>query len=573
MRLLGKYMGKYRFQSVMAPLLKMAEALFDLFVPIVMARLINTGIGNGDRAYILKQTGILVMLGVIGLIFSITAQYFAARASVMTCSDMRRDVFAHVHELSFRDLDRIGNSTLITRMTSDLNQVQNGLNLGLRLLLRSPFIVFGSVIMAFTVDAKAAWVFVVAVPLLGALFYGIMLKTLPMYRDAQKGLDAVTEHTREQLTGVRVIRAFVKEEDEEREFSARSAELKRRQLSVGGISSLMNPLSYVIINLGIAAVLYIGAVRTDAGLIMSGEVIALVNYMGQMLIEIEKLANLIIQMTRAGASLGRVEELLAIEPSQKFGNAEVDDSGNTAVEFDHVSVRYNEGADESLQDVSFTALKGETIGIIGGTGSGKTTLVSLIPRYYDATGGQVRVFGRDVRDYRKDSLRDRVLTVQQTAKLFSGTVRSNLLMGNPGASDEELWSALETAQAADFIRAKEGLDTVVEQDGRNLSGGQKQRLSIARAVAGHPDVLIMDDSASALDFATDAALRKAVKGLGDMTVFIVSQRASNVMEADRILVLDDGILVGSGTHAELLKDCEVYRDIYGTQFGGEEAGA
>ena len=565
-------MGKYRFQSIMAPLLKMAEALFDLFVPLVMARLINTGIGNNDREYILKQTGILVMLGVIGLVFSITAQYFAARASVMTCSDIRRDVFAHIHELSFRDLDRIGSSTLITRMTSDLNQVQNGLNLGLRLLLRSPFIVFGSVIMAFTVDAKAAWVFVVAVPLLGALFYGIMLKTLPMYRDAQKGLDAVTEHTREQLTGVRVIRAFVKEEDEEREFSSRSAELKRRQLTVGRISSLMNPLSYVIINLGIAAVIYVGAVRTNAGIIMSGEVIALVNYMGQMLIEIEKLANLIIQMTRAGASFSRVEELLNIEPSQVFGTAEADASADTAVEFDHVSVRYNEGAEESLHDVSFTALKGETIGVIGGTGSGKTTLVSLIPRYYDAAGGTVKVFGRDIHDYSKESLRKSVLTVQQTAKLFSGTVRSNLLMGAPDATDEDLWRALETAQAADFVRAKEGLDTVVEQDGRNLSGGQKQRLGIARAVAGKPDILIMDDSASALDFATDAALRKAVKELGSMTIFIVSQRASNVMEADRILVLDDGELVGNGKHDELLRSCKVYSDIYSTQFGSEEAG-
>ena len=565
-------MGKYRFQSIMAPLLKMAEALFDLFVPLVMARLINTGIGNNDREYILKQTGILVMLGVIGLVFSITAQYFAARASVMTCSDIRRDVFAHIHELSFRDLDRIGSSTLITRMTSDLNQVQNGLNLGLRLLLRSPFIVFGSVIMAFTVDAKAAWVFVVAVPLLGALFYGIMLKTLPMYRDAQKGLDAVTEHTREQLTGVRVIRAFVKEEDEEREFSSRSAELKRRQLTVGRISSLMNPLSYVIINLGIAAVIYVGAVRTNAGIIMSGEVIALVNYMGQMLIEIEKLANLIIQMTRAGASFSRVEELLNIEPSQVFGTAEADASADTAVEFDHVSVRYNEGAEESLHDVSFTALKGETIGVIGGTGSGKTTLVSLIPRYYDAAGGTVKVFGRDIHDYSKESLRKSVLTVQQTAKLFSGTVRSNLLMGAPDATDEDLWRALETAQAADFVRAKEGLDTVLEQDGRNLSGGQKQRLGIARAVAGKPDILIMDDSASALDFATDAALRKAVKELGSMTIFIVSQRASNVMEADRILVLDDGELVGNGKHDELLRSCKVYSDIYSTQFGSEEAG-
>ena len=565
-------MGKYRFQSIMAPLLKMADALFDLFVPLVMARLINTGIGNNDREYILKQTGILVMLGVIGLVFSITAQYFAARASVMTCSDIRRDVFAHIHELSFRDLDRVGSSTLITRMTSDLNQVQNGLNLGLRLLLRSPFIVFGSVIMAFTVDAKAAWVFVVAVPLLGALFYGIMLKTLPMYRDAQKGLDAVTEHTREQLTGVRVIRAFVKEEDEEREFSSRSAELKRRQLTVGRISSLMNPLSYVIINLGIAAVIYVGAVRTNAGIIMSGEVIALVNYMGQMLIEIEKLANLIIQMTRAGASFSRVEELLNIEPSQVFGTAEADASADTAVEFDHVSVRYNEGAEESLHDVSFTALKGETIGVIGGTGSGKTTLVSLIPRYYDAAGGTVKVFGRDIHDYSKESLRKSVLTVQQTAKLFSGTVRSNLLMGAPDATDEDLWRALETAQAADFVRAKEGLDTVVEQDGRNLSGGQKQRLGIARAVAGKPDILIMDDSASALDFATDAALRKAVKELGSMTIFIVSQRASNVMEADRILVLDDGELVGNGKHDELLRSCKVYSDIYSTQFGSEEAG-
>ena len=565
-------MGKYRFQSIMAPLMKMAEALFDLFVPLVMARLINTGIGNNDREYILKQTGILVMLGVIGLVFSITAQYFAARASVMTCSDIRRDVFAHIHELSFRDLDRVGSSTLITRMTSDLNQVQNGLNLGLRLLLRSPFIVFGSVIMAFTVDAKAAWVFVVAVPLLGALFYGIMLKTLPMYRDAQKGLDAVTEHTREQLTGVRVIRAFVKEEDEEREFSSRSAELKRRQLTVGRISSLMNPLSYVIINLGIAAVIYVGAVRTNAGIIMSGEVIALVNYMGQMLIEIEKLANLIIQMTRAGASFSRVEELLNIEPSQVFGTAEADASADTAVEFDHVSVRYNEGAEESLHDVSFTALKGETIGVIGGTGSGKTTLVSLIPRYYDAAGGTVKVFGRDIHDYSKESLRKSVLTVQQTAKLFSGTVRSNLLMGAPDATDEDLWRALETAQAADFVRAKEGLDTVVEQDGRNLSGGQKQRLGIARAVAGKPDILIMDDSASALDFATDAALRKAVKELGSMTIFIVSQRASNVMEADRILVLDDGELVGNGKHDELLRSCKVYSDIYSTQFGSEEAG-
>ena len=570
---IARYMGRYKLESIMAPLLKMTEALFDLFVPLVMARIINRGISTGDREYIYSQVLILVVLGLSGLACSITAQYFAAKASVKTCGDIRHDVFAHIHKLAFSDFDKIGISTLITRMTSDVNQVQNGLNLFLRLFLRSPFIVFGSVIMAFTVDAEIAWIFVIVVPILAAAVFWIMLRTMPMYKETQGSLDAVTEAARENLTGARVVRAFGREEYEESRFKTANGILKAKQLSVGRISALMNPLSYVIINIAIIAVLWAGAAHTDAGIILKGEVIALVNYMGQILIELVKLANLIIQMTRAAASFQRIDDDLGTVPSMTFGDEKTESDPDNAVRFEHVSLKYHaESEMENLQDVSFSVKRGETVGIIGGTGSGKTSLAGLITRFYDATAGNIELFGRDIKEYSESFLRQKIHIVQQAAGLFSGTVRSNLAWGSVEATDEEMWTALRIAQAEDFVREKGGLSIKVEQNGRNFSGGQRQRLSIARALVGSPEILILDDSASALDFATDAALRAAIKNMGgDTTVFIISQRAGNVQDADQIIVLDDGMVSGIGTHSELMETCEVYRDIFMTQYGGEEA--
>ena len=571
-----RYLDGYRRETVIAPLFKMLEALFDLFVPLVMADIIDHGIAAGDTRYILLRCGLLVLLGSVGLLCSVTAQYFSAKAAVGYASSLRRALFSHIQSLSFSSLDQLGVSTLITRMTSDVNQVQNGLNLFLRLFLRSPFVVFGSLVMAFFIDGRAALIFALTIPLLSVVVFGIMRLTMPMYQRAQAGLDRVLSITRENLSGARVVRAFHKEAAETERFGEANAGLARMQLRVGRLSALMNPLTYAIVNLAIVALLQTGAVNIDAGSLRQGDLIALVNYMGQVLIELVKLANLIIQVSRALASAKRIGAVLATPagmafPTENRAPRPAVPGAQIAVRFSHVCLTYA-GA-ESLSDISFLARRGETIGVIGGTGSGKTSLVSLIPRFYDASSGTVEVFGQPVTDYDRQTLRSRIGLVMQKTRLFSGTIRDNLRYGDAAADDAALWEALSTAQAAEFVKAKpRGLDEMVEQDGRNLSGGQRQRLAIARALVRRPDILILDDSASALDFATDAALRQAIAGLpGDMTVFIVSQRTASLMQADRILVLDDGQLVGNGTHGELLKTCAVYREIHESQFqrGGE----
>ena len=573
-----RYLDGYRRETVIAPLFKMLEALFDLFVPLVMADIIDHGIAAGDTRYILLRCGLLVLLGSVGLLCSVTAQYFSAKAAVGYASSLRRALFSHIQSLSFSSLDQLGVSTLITRMTSDVNQVQNGLNLFLRLFLRSPFVVFGSLVMAFFIDGRAALIFALTIPLLSVVVFGIMRLTMPMYQRAQAGLDRVLSITRENLSGARVVRAFHKEAAETERFRQANAGLARMQLRVGRLSALMNPLTYAIVNLAIVALLQTGAVNIDAGSLRQGDLIALVNYMGQVLIELVKLANLIIQVSRALASAKRIGAVLATPagmafPAENRAPRPAMPGAQIAVRFSHVCLTYAGAGAESLSDISFLARRGETIGVIGGTGSGKTSLVSLIPRFYDASSGTVEVFGQPVTDYDRQTLRSRIGLVMQKTRLFSGTIRDNLRYGDAGADDAALWEALSTAQAAEFVKAKpRGLDEMVEQDGRNLSGGQRQRLAIARALVRRPDILILDDSASALDFATDAALRQAIAGLpGDMTVFIVSQRTASLMQADRILVLDDGQLVGNGTHGELLKTCAVYREIHESQFqrGGE----
>lgn len=572
------YLRDYKKESILAPVFKMLEATFDLLVPLVMAAIINTGIANKDKGYILSHCALLILLGVVGLTCSITAQYFAAKASVGFCSRVRHVLFSHIQSLGFAEMDKLGTSTLITRMTSDLNQVQSGLNLFLRLFLRSPFIVFGSIVMAFIVSPKAAVIFVVTIPLLSVVVFGIMLITMPLYRKVQGSLDGILGITRENLTGVRVIRAFGREEQEGERFEESNALLVRSQLLVGKISALMNPLTYVMINLAIVVILNTGAVQIHAGSMQQGDVIALVNYMNQILIELVKLANLIIQVTKAMACADRVASVLDVEPQMEFSckeKAGKTDTSEEEVAFDHVSFTYGGAGAEALSNIHFSVKKGQTVGIIGGTGSGKSTLVSLLARFYDATDGQIRIGGRDIRSYSREELRKMIGMVMQKAQLFSGTIRSNLLWGNPDATDEMLWRALATAQAEEFVQKKEKqLDETVEQGGRNLSGGQKQRLTIARALVEDPEILILDDSASALDFATDAALRKAIRELDKkMTVFIVSQRTSSLMHADLILVLDDGKTVGMGTHEELLSNCPVYQEIYESQFGkaGETA--
>ena len=573
-----RYLDGYRRETVIAPLFKMLEALFDLFVPLVMADIIDHGIAAGDTRYILLRCGLLVLLGSVGLLCSVTAQYFSAKAAVGYASSLRHALFSHIQSLSFSSLDQLGVSTLITRMTSDVNQVQNGLNLFLRLFLRSPFVVFGSLVMAFFIDGRAALIFALTIPLLSVVVFGIMRLTMPMYQRAQTGLDRVLSITRENLSGARVVRAFHKEAAETERFREANAGLARMQLRVGRLSALMNPLTYAIVNLGIVALLQTGAVNIDAGSLRQGDLIALVNYMGQVLIELVKLANLIIQVSRALASAKRIGAVLAAPagmqfPAENRAPRPAAPGAQIAVRFSHVCLTYAGAGAESLSDISFVARRGETIGVIGGTGSGKTSLVSLIPRFYDASSGTVEVFGQPVTDYDRQTLRSRIGLVMQKTRLFSGTIRDNLRYGDAAADDAALWEALSTAQAAEFVKAKpRGLDEMVEQDGRNLSGGQRQRLAIARALVRRPDILILDDSASALDFATDAALRQAIAGLsGDMTVFIVSQRTASLMHADRILVLDDGQLVGNGTHGELLKTCAVYREIHESQFqrGGE----
>ena len=542
------YLNGYKRECVLAPLFKMLEASFDLFVPLVMADIVNVGIAAHDFHYILMRCGILLLLAIIGLACSLTAQYFSAKASVGYSTALRHALFAHIQTLSFTEMDTLGTSTLITRMTSDLNQVQSGLNLFLRLFLRSPFVVFGAMIMAFTVNVRAALIFVVAIPLLSVVVFGVMVVTRPLYKTVQTRLDRVLGLTRENLTGARVVRAFDKEQTEVNRFEDANALLTQMQLHVGHISALMNPLTYVIINLAIVALLYVGSVQINVGGMASGDVIALVNYMNQILVELVKLANLIVQVSKALACAGRVQAVLDTKPGMQFPQevpGEVPaEKQNDAVRFDHVGLTYAGAGAPSLTDISF------------------------IPRFYDATEGSVEIFGHPVQNYPREELRGKVSVVMQKAQLFGGTIRSNLLWGNQNASDADLWAALETAQAAEFVHSKPlGLDEPVEQGGRNLSGGQKQRLTIARALVSKPEILILDDSASALDYATDAALRKALAALpGSMTVFIVSQRAASLQHADQILVLDDGHLVGLGTHAELLASCPVYEEIYASQF-------
>lgn len=572
MKYLKVYLKNYTAASILAPLFKMLEATFDLLVPLVVARIINVGIANGDTGYILGCCGILILMALVGLACSFTAQYFAAKAAIGSTTGLRHLLFAHIQSLGFSEMDTIGTSTLITRMTSDLNQVQSGVNLFLRLFLRSPFIVFGSMVMAFTIDVQMALVFVVAIPVLSVIVFGIMRWTSPRYKKIQSRLDAVTGATRENLSGVRVIRAFGREKAQVEQFAAANDSLVDLQLHVGHISALMNPLTYVAVNLGVIAILYAGAWKVEGGILLSGGIVALVNYMNQILVELVKLANLIVSISRALASLGRVEQVLDTKTAMEFPKTTQEtageDSGKEAVRFDHVGLTYAGAGAESLTDISFAARKGQTIGIIGGTGSGKSSLVNLIPRFYDATAGTVTLMGRPIGQWDRESLRDMVGVVMQKAQLFAGTIRSNLLWGNPDATEEELWEALRLAQAEDFVRAKsKGLDDPVEQGGRNLSGGQRQRLTIARALVKKPQILILDDSASALDYATDAALRKALRTLPDsVTVFIVSQRTSSLQHADQILVLDDGHLVGCGTHRQLLDSCGTYREIYESQF-------
>ncbi|MCI7790891.1 MAG: ABC transporter ATP-binding protein/permease, partial [Lachnospiraceae bacterium] len=559
----------YKKETILAPLFKMLEASFELFVPLVMAAIIDTGIANGDKGYIIKMGAILVALAVIGLTCSVTAQYFSAKAAVGFATKLRHALFAHIQSLSYTELDTMGTSTLITRMTSDVNQLQNGVNLTLRLLLRSPFIVFGAMTMAFTVDAKAALIFVVTIPLLSIVVFGIMIVSMPLYKKVQAALDKVLGRTRENLAGARVIRAFCKEEQEIDGFTKDNEQLLHIQVFVGKISAAMNPVTYIIVNGALVVLLWTGAIRVDAGIITQGAVVALVNYMSQILVELIKLANLIIQITKALACAKRIESVFEVENSQEviFGEASPG-AADDMVRFDHVSLTYHGGGEESLTDIDFTVKKGQTIGIIGGTGSGKTSVVNLIPRFYDATKGTVFVNGRDVKTYDTKELRKMIGIVPQKAVLFHGSIRENLLWGNEDATDEEIEQAIEISQAKEFLDTKEGrLEFKILQGGKNLSGGQRQRLTIARAIVRKPQILILDDSASALDFATDAKLRRAIREMAeDTTVFVVSQRTSSIQYADQIIVMDDGKVAGIGTHESLLAQNEVYQEIYYSQY-------
>lgn len=620
MKKLLVYLKDYKKETVLAPLFKMLEATFELFVPLVMADIIDIGIARGDRHYIYMRCLLLVALGVIGLTCSLTAQYFAAKAAVGFAAGMKSGLYRHIQSLSFTELDTLGASTMITRMTSDANQVQNGVNMVLRLFLRSPFIVFGAMVMAFTIDVKAALIFVVTIPLLSLVVFGVMAVSIPLYRKVQAGLDRVLGITRENLTGARVIRAFHKESSEIARFDESNDHLTAMQNYVGRISALMNPVTYVIINLATVVLIYVGALQVDVGNLTQGNVVALVNYMSQILVELIKLANLIITVTKAAACANRIQSVFDMQPSMDKGGAgnaaeqaqedvhgrtgqtaqSADDAarrqgsgadradsragsgasaqGNMtaadeAVRFSHVSMHYHNAGEAALEEIDFVAKRGQTIGIIGGTGSGKSSVVNMIPRFYDASAGSVLVDGKDVRDYSVRELRQKIGVVLQKAVLFQGTIRDNLKWGKEDASDDELWEALTLSQAEEFVREKDGqLDAKIEQGGKNLSGGQKQRLTIARALVKKPEILILDDSASALDYATDAKLRSAIKGMdGNTTVFIVSQRTASIMHADLILVLDDGRLAGTGTHEQLLAECEVYREIYESQFKKETA--
>lgn len=581
MKTLLAYLKDYKKESILAPLFKMLEASFELFVPLVMAAIIDVGIANQDKPYIVKMCFVLIALGIIGLVCSITAQYFAAKAATGVGTGIRHGLFEHIQKFTFTEMDQLGTSTLITRMTSDINQIQSGVNLVLRLFLRSPFIVFGAMIMAFTVDVKAALVFVVTIPLLSLIVFGIMLVTMPMYKKVQADLDQVLLATRENLTGARVIRAFNKEEDETKRFENANQILTDAQKYVGRISGMMNPLTYIIVNGAIIALIYVGAVRVDIGDLTKGQVVALINYMSQILVELVKLANLIISVTKAAACLNRVESVLAVKPDMNEGDVRWKSNSSEAdrdlknkipvVEFSHVSLTYKGTSDTSLSDINFCAEKGQTIGIIGGTGSGKSSLVNLIPRFYDATDGTVKINGRDIKEYQTENLREHIGVVLQKAVLFKGSIADNLRWGKEDATEQEMYEALDISQAREFVDTKQGgLEFQIEQGGRNLSGGQKQRMTIARALVRKPEILILDDSASALDFATDAALRKSIKEMKNQpTVFIVSQRAASIQYADQIIVLDDGAMAGIGTHEELLKDCPVYQEIYYSQFPKE----
>ena len=586
MKRLLSYMCAYKKESILGPLFKMLEASFELFVPLVVANMVDVGIANGSVSYVVRMGGLLLLLAIIGLTCSLTAQYFAAKAATGTATALRNNLFSHIGTLSYTEIDTIGTSTLITRMTSDINQVQNGINMTLRLLLRSPFVVFGAMVMAFTVDAHTAMVFAVTIPVLCVVVFGIMLISMPLYQSVQRQLDKVLLTTRENLMGVRVIRAFNRQENEREKFEEENGSLVNMQVFVGKISALLNPVTYVIINIATVAVIWVGAGRVDAGIISQGKVIALVNYMAQILVELIKMANLIILISKAVACMKRVDSVFEIKSSIeekpreiKTQNAENEMettqkiSPETAkVEVDHVDFAYAGAKSDSLTDISFKAMKGQTIGVIGGTGSGKSTLVNLIPRFYDVREGKVLIDGADVRDLPLTELRHAIGVVPQRAVLFKGTLRDNMRWGKEDATDEEIWHALDVAQARDFIEAKgEGLDLMIDQGGHNLSGGQRQRLTIARALVRDPQILIMDDSASALDFATDARLRKAIReNTKDMTVFIVSQRATTIRNADTILVLDDGKLAGMGNHKQLLKECDVYREICLSQLSKEE---
>lgn len=570
MKKLWVHLREYTRECILGPLFKLLEATFELLVPLVIAAIIDVGIFNGDKPYIYKMCALLAGLGIVGLISALTAQYFAAKAAVGFSASLRHSLMEHLQGLGYAEIDTLGTATMITRITSDVNQLQNGVNLALRLLLRSPFIVFGAMIMAFTIDWQAALVFVAVIPLLCAVVFGIMLWSIPRYRKIQQKLDGLTRATRENLNGVRVIRAFRREKQETGEFQKKNDTLTRTQQMVGKISALMNPATYVLINAAVLVLIQVGALRVNAGTLTQGEVIALYNYMSQILIELIKMANLIITMTKAAACGNRIAEALEIQPGQQNGTEKPENKTGTVV-FSHVSMAYHSGRENSLSDISFTAEAGQTIGIIGGTGAGKTTLVNLIPRFYDCSEGTVSVDGTDVTKFDAEELRNRIGIVPQKAMLFHGTVRSNLLWGNKNASDEELYEALKTAQAEDFIREKQGLDTKVEQGGKNFSGGQRQRLTIARAMVRKPEILILDDSSSALDYLTDANLRRAVRSAENPpTTFIVSQRTASVRNADKIIVLDDGKAVGIGDHETLLKTCPVYQEIYDSQFSGKE---
>ena len=575
MKKLLYFMKDYKKESVLAPLFKMLEAFFELFVPLVVASIIDDGIVPKDSGHIIRMCLLLLVLAAVGLTCSITAQYFAAKSAVGAATGIRYELFTHIQTLGYEEMDMVGTSTLITRMTSDINQVQNGINLVLRLFLRSPFIVFGAMIMAFTIDVKAAMIFVVAIILLSIVVFGVMFITKPLYKKVQSGLDTILGTTRENLTGVRVIRAFHQEQAEYNKFLAENEELTSLQKFAGKISGLTNPLTFIIINFAILVLIHTGAVRVSLGTLSQGQVVALYNYMSQILVELIKLANLIISVTKAMACFNRIQDVFHIEPSMKEGTKTVAAAGNTtpAVEFKNVSFTYAGGGDHAVENISFKAMPGQTIGIIGGTGSGKSTLVNLIPRFYDVGEGEVDIAGKNIQDYTYGSLRNTISVVPQKAQLFAGTIRDNLTFGCPDATEEQIEEALAISQAKEFVDTKEGrLDAKIEQGGKNLSGGQRQRLTLARALVPQSDILIMDDSASALDYATDARLRKAIQDMKRKpTVFIVSQRTSSIQNADMILVLDDGKIAGQGTHEQLLKSCNIYREIYETQFKKEEA--